>query len=744
MGEQEAGSVTSQELDRTPVRAGRSSAGPAGAPDTVAEADPDAVPDAVFHLDDGWRFTFVNPAGESLLARSPDQLLGLDLRTCLPTLRGTAVEKAFQAVLEDGAPRVFDHLHGPWDRWYEIRVQRSSTGLTVVVRDIDDRRRSARREADQRRAEALHELTAMLEALPSATVLVDEHGRIRTANRVWHAHGELLRARGISPGGVGDDYVEAMSRGLGPADSRALTEGIRRVVEAPDDGTPVTFEHEYRSALDSVDRWWRLQASRVAGSRQVVVSHLDVTEQYRTEQALERQARTDELTDLPNRAALLELVGAALARPGRGPVALLHLDLDGFKTVNDSLGHLVGDALLQQVATRLTARIRPGDAVGRLSGDQFLVLAHQVDANEAAALAFRLQGAFAAPFAAQGISVPLSASIGVAVAGPDDCTDAHGLVSDADSAMYAAKATGRERVHLFAPGLREAARWRLEVASRLRHGAVDQLVVHYQPVVRLDTGEVEGVEALVRWQHPERGLLPPDTFLAVAEETGQLIPITRWLLRETTRQAAGWAEAGVRLRLAVNVSARHFAAETLVRDVRLALHRSGLPAEQLMLELTETSLAEDPARAEAQLGVLRGMGVRVAIDDFGTGWSSLAQLLALPIGTLKIDRSLLTAAERVAAGDSGAVLAAIVALTRTLGIRSVAEGVETAEHLRLVREAGCDLVQGFLLGHPMPAEEVLGWVHGVRAAGGDLCRLAAERAARRPGDRADVGADTAP
>jgi diguanylate cyclase (GGDEF)-like protein len=729
--------VTSQELDRTPVRAGT-----AHAPDAAQAADgrparepagalPE-VPDAVFHLDDHWRFTFVNPAGESLLARSPEQLLGLDLRNALPTLRGTAVEDAFAAVLADGAPRVFDHLHGPWDRWYEIRVQRSSTGLTVVVRDIDERRRAARREADQRRADTLRELTAMLEALPSATVLVDEGGRIRTANRVWQANGELLRAEGIDPGGVGDDYLEALSRGLGPADSRTIADGLRELVEAPEDGTPRTFECEYHCALDTVDRWWRLQASRVAGSRQVVVSHVDVTEQYRTEQELERQARTDQLTGLPNRTALLELVAAALAPEDRGPVALLHLDLDGFKTVNDSLGHVVGDALLQQVGTRLSARIRPGDVVGRLSADQFLVLAHDIDANEAAALAFRLQGAFAAPFSSQGIPVPLSASLGVAVAAADDRTDAHGLISDADSAMYAAKATGRERVHLFAPGLREAARWRLEVASRLRHDAVDQLVVHYQPVVRLDTGEVEGVEALVRWQHPERGLLPPDTFLSVAEETGQLIPITRWLLRETTRQAAGWARAGVRLRLAVNISARHFAAETLVRDVRLALHRSGLPPEQLMLELTETSLAEDPARAEAQLSVLRSMGVRVAIDDFGTGWSSLAQLLALPIGTLKIDRSLLTAAERVAAGDSGAVLAAIVALTRTLGLRSVAEGVETPEHLRLVREAGCDLVQGWLLGHPMPAEEVLGWVRGVREAGGDLCRLAAERAAGGP------------
>jgi predicted signal transduction protein with EAL and GGDEF domain len=367
-------------------------------------------------------------------------------------------------------------------------------------------------------------------------------------------------------------------------------------------------------------------------------------------------------------------------------------------------------------------QVRPGDAVGRLGGDQFLVLARGCDSAEAAALAFRLQTTFALPFPAAGLSVPLSASIGVAVGRAGE-RDAHRLLSDADAAMYAAKAAGRDRVHLFSPGLREAARWRLEVATRLRDNAVDQLVVHYQPVVRLDTGEIEGVEALLRWQHPERGLLLPEAFLAVAEETGQLIPITRWLLCETTRQAAAWAAQGLSLRMAVNISARHFSAETLVRDVRVALRESGLPPEQLLLELTETSVAEDPTRAEDQLAILRALGVRVAIDDFGTGWSSLAQLLALPIGTLKIDRSLLNAAERVAAGDTGAVLSAIVALTRTLGIRSVAEGVETAEHLRLVREAGCDLAQGWLLARPMPAEDLPRWVGRLRDAAGDLASL---------------------
>ena len=497
-----------------------------------------------------------------------------------------------------------------------------------------------------------------------------------------------------------------------------LEERIRQVLT---DGRPRTF------AFHDPDRgdWYEVRAFPDDHGAAVVIRNRDeLPGRDELPAPLAWQVRHDELTGLPNRTEMLALIGEALAgAPDGGPgTAVLYLDVDGFKTVNDSLGHEVGDALLREVAARLVEHVRPGDAVGRMGGDQFVVLARGCDSAEAAALAFRLQTTFALPFPGEGLSVPLTASIGVAV-GPAGTCDAHGLLGDADAAMYAAKAAGRERVHLFSPALREAARWRLEVATRLRNGAVDELVVHYQPVVRLDTGAIEGVEALIRWQHPERGLLMPDSFLAVAEETGQLIPITRWLLRETTRQAAQWSAQGLPLRVAVNISARHFSTETLVRDVRVALRESGLPPDQLLLELTETSVAEDPTRAEDQLVVLRGLGVRVAIDDFGTGWSSLAQLLALPIGTLKIDRSLVTASQRAATADSGAVLSAIVALTRTLGISSVAEGVETVEHLRLVREAGCDLAQGWLLAQPMPADQLLGWVHRLQAAGGDPTTL---------------------
>jgi diguanylate cyclase (GGDEF)-like protein/PAS domain S-box-containing protein len=678
------------------------------------------VPDAVYRLDPLGRFTYLNPAAETLLERRAEELLGRAALDCFPALRGSVVETRFRAVFADGQPRQFEFFYEPQSRWYELRAFPDPAGLVVFFRDVDARHRS-----DQQREAQLGELSAVLEALPSATVLVDEDGRILTANRAWVADGELLRSGGIRPGGVGDDYLEAMAGGMRPAHHAAIVAGLERLRAEPEGSPAGSFNYEYSAQLGSYAAWFQLMAARVENSSRLVVTHTDVTDRVRGEQALAWRAGNDELTGLPNRSTLLDMIADALAlgSPGSPGTALLVLDLDGFKTVNDSLGHQLGDRLLRQVGERLAEQVRPGDAVGRLGGDQFVVLARDCDQAEAAALAFRLQTTFTLPFTASGISVPLSASIGVAVS-RSDVRDPHQLLSDADAAMFAAKSSGRDRVHLFSPGLREAARWRLEVATRLRGDAIDQLVVHYQPVVRLDTGAVEGVEALVRWQHPERGLLPPDAFLSVVEETGQVIPITRWLLRETTRKAAEWAAQGLPLRMSVNVSARHFSAETLVRDVRAALRDSGLPPDQLVLELTETSIAEDPTRAEDQLTVLRSFGVRVAIDDFGTGWSSLAQLFSLPIGTLKIDRSLLNAAERAVAGETGAVLAAIVELTRTLGIRSVAEGVETPEHLRMVREAGCDMAQGWLLGQPMPSEEIPRFIRAVQAAGGDLCALA--------------------
>jgi diguanylate cyclase (GGDEF)-like protein len=397
---------------------------------------------------------------------------------------------------------------------------------------------------------------------------------------------------------------------------------------------------------------------------------------------------------------------------------VLFLDVDGFKDVNDSLGHDVGDDLLRQLAGRLLAGTRAEDTVGRLGGDEFVVLCRNCDTDGAERLALRCQAAFDKPFQLAGRTIPLSASIGIAAVdamGPR-CARSTDLVRDADLAMYAAKGAGRNRIRVFTPELRTAAQRKVELAAELREAIdADQLVLHFQPVVHLGTGAVNGVEALVRWQHPERGLLLPGEFLDVAEQYELMVPLTRWVLAEATRQAAEWSRAAMPLLMGVNVSATSVATDTLRDDVHCALAAARLAPEHLVLELTETTVAEDPERAAEQFAALRISGVEVAIDDFGTGFSSLGQLVNIPAGLLKIDRSLVTAAAD-GRSQSAAAIAAVVALARACGMRSLAEGVETAEQLALASELGCTFAQGFPIARPMPADELIRWAAGRRLA----------------------------
>jgi EAL domain-containing protein (putative c-di-GMP-specific phosphodiesterase class I) len=301
------------------------------------------------------------------------------------------------------------------------------------------------------------------------------------------------------------------------------------------------------------------------------------------------------------------------------------------------------------------------------------------------------------------------------------------LVRDADLAMYAAKAAGRNRIRVFTPDLRHAAQKKVRMAAELREAlATDQLVLHYQPVLHLPTGQVSGVEALVRWEHPERGLVPPCDFVPVAEQHELIDPLTRWVLVTATRQAAIWHRDGLPLIIGVNVSAANLTGGTLVDDVAEALATSGLPAERLLVELTETSVAEDPERAAAQFAALRRTGVEVAIDDFGTGFSSLGQLLNIPAGVLKIDRSLVAGAPD-RRSQSAAAIAAVVGLAGACGMRSLAEGVETADQLALATELGCNFAQGYYIARPMPADELRSWL-GARPVTAARKRLAAPAA----------------
>jgi diguanylate cyclase (GGDEF)-like protein len=529
------------------------------------------------------------------------------------------------------------------------------------------------------------------------------------ANTAWEKAADVLGDDRVRIGVDGDYF--AMARRLDGDDSgstlvdelRALSRGERPSVQA-----------DYALELPSGTHWVHLQASRVDQAGQVVVTHTDVTSRVAAERASDWRARHDTLTQLPNRAHLHELIDAELQQHDRGPVSVLFLDIDGFKDVNDSLGHDVGDDLLRQVAARLTGSTRAGDTVGRLGGDEFVVLCRDCDTTGAEALADRCRASIDRPFELGGRLVRLGASIGIATTAASGPTRVRStdLVRDADLAMYAAKAAGRNRVRLFTADLRAAAQHRATVASELRDAVEDgQLVLHYQPVVHLPSGRCTGVEALIRWQHPRRGLLAPADFLPIAVQHDLMGVIARWVLHTATRQTAAWAAAGLNLVTAVNISANHVAAGTLVADVQEALADSGLPPEQLVVEMAERSVAEDVERAAAQFAELRRSGVEVSIDDFGSGFSSLGQLVAMPTGLLKIDRSLVAypAGRR---SQAAAAIAAVVALAGACGVRTHAGGVETAEQLELATELGCTFAQGFHLARPMPAEDLTGWLAG--------------------------------
>jgi diguanylate cyclase (GGDEF)-like protein len=593
---------------------------------------------------------------------------------------------------------------GPWDGpEEEVDVPRARSGAQLPM---DVRHRDG---GEQAHAGLV---AGVLDALPSPTVLIDADGTMLLVNSAWQAAGDLLDDDRLRVG-VGGNYFAVILSLSDDATNRARIDQLRELSA----GRRTAVSADYALATVTGVRWYHLQASRADRSGRVVVTHTDVTSRVEAERASSWQARHDHLTDLPNRAHLHDLISAELRRVDRGPVTVLFLDVDGFKDVNDTLGHEIGDHLLRELATRLTSRTRTQDTVGRLGGDEFVVLCRDCDVDGALALAERFQSTFDEPFDLGERVTRLTVSIGVATAPGDDpdlrSTD---LVRDADLAMYAAKAAGRNRVRVFSPDLRSAVERKVLVAAELREAIeAGQLVLHYQPVLHLPSGEVSGVEALVRWQHPERGLLMPCDFIPLAEQTGVVVQLTRWVLGEATRQAAAWERAGLSLVTGVNISAAHFATGTLVADVHDALEAAGLAPERLVLELTETSVAEDPLRAAAQFAQLRVTGVEVSIDDFGSGFSSLSQLVSIPAGVLKLDRSLIAGIE-VRRSESAAAIAAVVGLAAACGMRSLAEGVETAGQLELVTELGCTHAQGFHIARPMPAAEVADWLAIRRAA----------------------------
>jgi diguanylate cyclase (GGDEF)-like protein/PAS domain S-box-containing protein len=433
----------------------------------------------------------------------------------------------------------------------------------------------------------------------------------------------------------------------------------------------------------------------------------DISPRKALEAQLRRQAFTDDLTGLANRALFRDRLAQAFAKRQRTgqDVGVILLDMDGFKRVNDSLGHAAGDELLREAARRLKATTRVTDTVARLGGDEFAILVEEMATPaRLERLAERLLAAFQPPVHVPGAGreVTVGASIGVATAGDEDSDES--LLRNADTAMYAAKAGGRRQWRRFDPTMHQSAVEWLELEGDLRR-AVDAgaLALHYQPIVALDTGRVRGVEALVRWPHPTRGLISPDRFIPIAEETGLIVPLGAWVLRAACRQAAQWTQAAGRpLTMSVNVAARQFEVPGFVDEVRAALAGSGLAPAQLKLELTEGNLVRFPGVVIERLKALRALGVKLSIDDFGTGYSSLAQLQAFPVDEIKVDRRFVQRLGRDPRDD--AFVRAIVSLGASLGLDVVAEGVETEAQRATLASQGCTAAQGYLFSRPQPAE----------------------------------------
>ncbi|NOT54194.1 MAG: EAL domain-containing protein [Deltaproteobacteria bacterium] len=571
-----------------------------------------------------------------------------------------------------------------------------------------------------RKTQAAHFYT-LIENLHDLAIVMTEDGTIhytsRSSERILGYQPELLAGRNFLTY-VHSEDVSVVQHVIGQA--------------AQQSGATQLVKFRVRS---STGKWRRLEVSGAAfcGEKEllrIALTAHDVTESEAQIAALKHQSLHDELTGLPNRTLLDTELAAAVRTAhtgGKKGISLLYLDLDRFQVVNDTFGYRWGDFLLQQVAPRLQGALRKADTVARVNGDEFAVLLSNIgDASGAIRIARRLLHLLEAPFQIEGHKVNVSASIGISLC-PEHGTDAETLLQRAARAVHQAKRTGigyalysAEQEELYNPT-------RLLLLHDLRQAPEqEQLLLHYQPKVEMKSGAIHQVEALIRWQHPQRGILPPDDFLPLAEESGLMRPLSQWVLNEAIRQCRVWDRDGLHLRVAVNLSMRDLQDTQLPQRIAGLLTAWGLDPASLEVEVTETAIAADMEKTRQSLAELHQMGVRIAIDDFGTGYSSLAHLRQLPVDTVKIDKSFVHGLTKN--DNDTAIVRATIELGHDLGLQVVAEGVEEQTTWDTLAALGCDLVQGYLISHPLPAVALQDWLS---AAGGQLSPLVTTAASSR-------------
>jgi diguanylate cyclase (GGDEF)-like protein/PAS domain S-box-containing protein len=578
-----------------------------------------------------------------------------------------------------------------------------SVGLTAAVVWLSSSTAANRLQLDAARERDEQRTEALLENASDAIIAIDPLGG------VVYASSSVRTVLGYEPGWLNSDRMTAMTH---PDNLATITEWMTSIFESPPG-----YSSRIESSTRRADGTWI--DVEVIGSNWLhdpilgaaVLSVRDISTRKSLERDLTRQAFEDSLTGMPNRALFQDRTEHALARNLRegGRVTLLLIDLDDFKRINDSLGHAAGDHLITSIAGRIGHQVRPSDTLARLGGDEFAVLVEDLNELQATELAQRLLAAIREPVRLTNRDLVCTASIGIAsVKAGDGNSDTGALLRDADLAMYAAKAAGRDRYALFDPTmhadiLREADD-RADIERALADG---EFIVFYQPIVDLPTSDLTGVEALVRWNHPHRGLIGPVDFIPLAEATGLIVPLGRWVLEQACTQLAAWSKefpAALSLRMSVNLSPRQFQHSGLVQEVADILTASGVDPSKIVLEITESLLMQDTDATVEVLRELKSLGIRLAIDDFGTGYSSLSYLKRFPVDILKIDRSFVEGI--ITHGENATLAEAVVQLGQALQLQTVAEGIETDEQWSTLRDLGCDLGQGFLFARPTEPDQI--------------------------------------